>query len=170
MDSSQRLRRVGFWWRALALLIDFVICTFLIFLMLLTVEIVSARTIERQRLIQNLIIGCLLIYTCTEVVFAGTPGKRILGLKIGCNNGTSADIWRLILRWSTKQSPLLLSLIFFATNLAPFDFLLGLSATVILIGCLFASNDDRLTWHDQWAGTAVYRARDLDIPLARRQS
>jgi hypothetical protein len=34
-------------------------------------------------------------------------------------------------------------------------FLAGLASLFVLIGCLFASNDDKLTWHDQWAKTAV---------------
>jgi hypothetical protein len=42
--------------------------------------------------------------------------------------------------------------------------------TIVFIGCLQAANDDRLTWHDQWAHTAVcyrprsYRSFDAIVP------
>ena len=41
---------------------------------------------------------------------------------------------------------------------------------IVVIGCFFAANDDRLAWHDQWAHTAVchvprhYRAFDAVVP------
>jgi uncharacterized RDD family membrane protein YckC len=35
---------------------------------------------------------------------------------------------------------------------------------VLLVGFLYALNDDKRAWHDEWAGTAVYRRRKLAPP------
>src|SRR5205814_496662 len=95
-------------------------------------------------------------YTFTEVFFAATPGKMILRLRIGSSDGTPADGWRLLLRWSTKQFALLFQMLFNLTGIPLFYLLGGFGGLVVLIGCLYASNDDKQAWHDQWAGTAVF--------------
>ena len=47
------------------------------------------------------------------------------------------------------------------------DMLIGFFNTVILCGLLGAFNEDRLTWHDEWAGTAVWkRRRPPPLPAA----
>jgi len=154
------MKRVGFWLRTLALLIDSVVVLLLAMLcLLLNLQITGDA--ESSRLVDGLFYAAVLIYTATEVFFAATPGKLILKIRIGRNDCTKADKWRLVLRWSTKQLPLILLLMFIATNWPPFTLLRGLTVAVIFLGCFYAANDDRLSWHDQWAGTAVYRTRDL---------
>ena len=72
-----------------------------------------------------------------------------------------ADRWRLILRWSAKQFWLFAMLLFILTSVPLFYVLSGFMSLIVIIECLFASNDDKLAWHDQWAGTAVYRRARL---------
>jgi uncharacterized RDD family membrane protein YckC len=157
------MKRVGFWLRVLALLIDSVFVLLLLMLCrFLNLQITGNA--ESSRLADGLFYAVVLIYTLTEVFFAATPGKLFLKLRIGRNDCAIADKWRLSLRWSTKQLPLILVLMFVATNWPPFMLLRGLSSAIILLGCFYAANDDKLSWHDQWAGTAVYRAADLAKP------
>lgn len=160
------MRRVGFWFRVLALLIDLPI---MILLLALCVVVLTAVANPRTstRLTNTVLVSAVLIYTFTEVIFSGTPGKRLLRLKIGRNDGTPADAWRLFLRWSTKLLPLILLLMFIATNWNGFYFATGYTETLVCIGCLYAANDDKLSWHDKWAHTAVYHTRDLDVPMAQ---
>ena len=129
----------------------------------LYIAIEAAAGISPPDWVIELIVGLVvLIYTLMEVFFRGTPGKLILRMRIMAIDGTPADKWQLILRWSTKQSPLLASILFDVTQYSPFKVLSGLSGFIIFIGCLFVANDDKLAWHDQWAMTAVY-------PLPKRQ-
>jgi uncharacterized RDD family membrane protein YckC len=154
------MKRVGFWLRVLASLIDSVF-VLLLLMFSLAAHLLIIGNARSSRLFDGFFWTAILIYTATEVFLAGTPGKRILRIKIGRNDCTSADKWRLGLRWSTKQLPLILLLLFIATNWLFFTILRGLTAAVVFFGCFYAANDDKLSWHDQWAGTAVYRTRDL---------
>ena len=81
-------------------------------------------------------------------------------------NGEAADRWRLFLRWETKHLPLLATMLFEATGYVPAWLLAGLMNTIISVGCLMALNDDQLTWHDEWARTAVYPRRAKGAAVA----
>jgi hypothetical protein len=35
---------------------------------------------------------------------------------------------------------------------------------IVVIGCFAALGESRLTWHDRWSKTAVFRARELRQP------
>ena len=110
-----------------------------------------------------------LAYTSMETWLAATPGKMVLRLRVSNLDCTPADFWRLFLRWSTKWSWLVLSLLFLLIEWPPLYVLSGFISLIVVIGCFFAANDDRLAWHDQWAHTAVshvprrYRAFDAVV-------
>jgi uncharacterized RDD family membrane protein YckC len=93
-----------------------------------------------------------LAYTSTEVWLGRSPGKMLLGLVIAYPDGQPADRWTLLLRWSTKYSAYLVgfiaSLAFQPTALSA---LAGFMNGIILVGCLQALDEDKRTWHDQWA-------------------
>ena len=166
--------RAGFWIRTLAALLDLFAMTPVYFIattvMLAVWERVGGRV--RAEAIASAILLCgWLAYTSFEIWTAGTPGKLILRLRVKSADGTPADFWRKVLRWSTKQLPMISNLLFVLTAFGPFYLLSGFSSLVVLVGCLFAANDDHLTWHDQWSGTAVYRTAkppsvDTPAPLA----
>ena len=48
-------------------------------------------------------------------------------------------------------------LLYLRTDYVPLSFLSSFTALLVLIGCLFASTDNRQAWHDRWAKTAVFR-------------
>lgn len=159
MDNAGE--RIGFWWRVLAALIDGVFVVVLGFALMAV-----AQAGQLSQLMFDLIwLGSLLLYSTSEVLFRGTPGKLLLGLRIAAINRAPGDGWRLFLRWSTKQLPLVAMLLFSITAWPLFYLLQGISALFVAIGCLYAANDDKLAWHDQWAGTAVFPAATLKRPV-----
>jgi uncharacterized RDD family membrane protein YckC len=106
-----------------------------------------------------------LLYSSTEFLFAGTPGRLLLGQRIARQNGFRPDKWMLFLRWSTKQAPVIVGMIELLLPNVAFSILRSLLQGMLMVGLLAILNDDRLSWHDQWAGTAVWKARRrLNLP------
>ena len=50
-----------------------------------------------------------------------------------------------------------------------FRIIAGFSNAVVAMGCLMALGETKQTWHDQWAGTAVFRKREVMEPPAGPQ-
>ena len=150
--------RAGFWIRTLAAAID-VLAMLLIGVgavaaALAVLEVASLESPETAA--AAFVYAVWLAYTSMEIWFAATPGKMPFRLRVSNADGSPADFWRLFLRWSTKWSWLFLSVLFLLTDWPPVYLLAGFISLVVVIGCFFAANDDRLTWHDRWARTAVY--------------
>ena len=112
----------------------------------------------------NVAVACIwsawLAYSTMEIFFGGTLGKKLFGLRIARLDG-SDDRWSLFLRWQTKQLPFIAAVAFALTQVGAIYLLGGLENGLVLIGCLFAANDDCMAWHDQWSGTAVFHAKAL---------
>ncbi len=111
-----------------------------------------------------------LLYSLQEIVWASTPGKKLLNMQITCSDGSPADRWALVMRYIGKQYPWVFAVIAGITQNAFFSYLGGLGAVIVLIGCLYAMNDDKRAWHDDWAGTAVElrRPRAAGFPIESR--
>jgi uncharacterized RDD family membrane protein YckC len=158
---EERVARAGFWARAAAALIDGIVVAVLYFIVAAAVIVVatSSDASSRRSELALRVAGSVLVlaYTSTEVWFAGTPAKLLLGMRIGAAAGGPADRWTLALRWSSKYFGSWLGLINAVTGDAGSYFLAGWMNTVVLTGCLQALDEYRRTWHDQWARTAVWR-------------
>jgi uncharacterized RDD family membrane protein YckC len=151
------LPRAGFWIRLSAALIDGVAA--LVVMIAVSASLYSAGiSIERSNAAA---FAALLPYTMLEILTRGTPGKLLLGLRIARADGSPADFWRLCLRWSTKQGPMIFQILYLLTRFPAFYLIGGFYGLVVFVGCFYASNDDKLAWHDQWAGTAVMHKRAL---------
>jgi uncharacterized RDD family membrane protein YckC len=162
------LQRAGFWIRALAAGLDLlaggVVVAGGILLTILALEWLDASDELAEYLGPIVLLVLVLAYTSTEVWLAATPGKLVLRLRIGTSAGTPAGRWTRGLRWSSKYAGFLFWLIH-AITLDPLThFLSGWMNLVVLVGCLQALDEDRRTWHDEWAGTAVLRLRPLARP------
>jgi uncharacterized RDD family membrane protein YckC len=160
--------RAGFWIRAAALAIDvggvWLFAwgvTSLVLLLPLSWEDPAPWL---ANLPDTLFCAGLLTYGATEALWPATPGKRLLGLVIANPDGTPAERWRLFFRWSSKYYGVLVSLIWFLTLHPAARLLGGFMNLVLLVGFLYALNDDKRAWHDEWAGTAVYRRRRVAPP------
>lgn len=164
--ANPKWSRVGFWWRVLAALIDaaflFTGAFIIAIVALIAMELLGYGELpDRAAEAGGTILA--LLYTLTEIIFAGTPGKRVLRMRIMHQDSTPADKWQLTLRWSTKYSPYIFGVLFDLTQYGGFKVVGGLCGLIVFIGCFFAANDDKLAWHDQWAKTAVY-------PVAKKQA
>lgn len=105
-------------------------------------------------------------YSALEVLFAASPGKLLLKLRIRSANGEPAQLSQLAGRWAIKYAwvlPYLLVvgiLISGRNEPALVQILLWTArivAVLVLIGFLRCGSANRLAFYDTLAGTAVYR-------------
>jgi len=155
------VERAGFWRRVAATLLDVVACGLVMLIIVVGVSVaMSDAPGHRDDYVSGIVaVLVVLAYTSTEVWLAATPGKLALGMRIGTAAGAPAGRWTLALRWSSKHFGYLLSLVYAITNDPVSYSLSGFMNTVVMVGCLQALDEDRRTWHDEWAGTAVLACR-----------
>jgi uncharacterized RDD family membrane protein YckC len=162
-------KRAGFWIRSVAAMLDVAALTMVYIGCAVLYAAVANAIGDNDRaavMLAVAIYASTLLYTSCEMWLAATPGKLIVGLRIRQQNGGAADRWRLFLRWQTKYYWVICSMLFALTGASVMYVLGGLVNTFLIIGCFFAANDDKLTWHDQWAGTAVYWRRGATTLIA----
>ena len=145
--------RAGFWIRTLATAIDATAMLVLALIVAIAVQVTAPSAGDWA--IWAVVYGVWLAYTTCEIWTAATPGKMLLRLRVTEQDDSPAAFWRRVLRWSTKYYWLKASLLFALTGSPVFYALSGLCSGFTLVGCLFAANDDGLTWHDAWAHSAV---------------
>jgi len=110
----------------------------------------------------GLLLNCLvLIYSSSEVFAATSLGKLVVRLRITNADGTAATRYKLISRWSTKWSYFLIGSLAYVTSAVILRWLAGLMGLLVLIGCLAGLGETGMSWHDQWAKTAVFHLRWL---------
>ena len=154
-------QRAGSIRRMFATVIDLIIFLIAWWLISILVEPPLRARIQtewRADYVLSLIMFALwLLYSSLEMIVAATPGKMLLGLRIDQADGEVAPASMLLMRWSTKQLPCIL-LIFQRITFSPF---LGAFASlmnlILWIGCLQMLDEDRRSWLDWWARTAVIR-------------
>jgi len=147
--------------RILATLIDFVIFYTAAWLISLLIEPALRARIQTEwradYLLNIIMLSLLLLYSSLEMIVAATPGKILLKLRIVRVDGAQASTSMLVLRWLTKQLPYILGVF----ELLMVNQVLGLMAsfmnTILWIGCLRMLDEDRRSWLDEWAHTAVIR-------------
>jgi hypothetical protein len=72
-------------------------------------------------------------------------------------DATEAPTSRLVMRWMTKNSNSIWSFFAVVFNIAALDRIAGLAGLIVFIGCFMVLRESKKAWHDDWAGTAVYR-------------
>jgi uncharacterized RDD family membrane protein YckC len=160
----QWVERAGFWPRAAAGATDLFVALILYLIVIIVIAPLGQDPDTATSLMGGVWCVLWLLYSGTEALFAGTPGRLLLGQRIARQNGLRADKWRLFLRWSTKQSPVIVGLIGAIAPSVAFTYVRGLLALILGIGLLGILNDDHLSWHDEWSGTAVWRTRRIAPP------
>jgi len=111
-----------------------------------------------------------LLWFGVEALWAATPGKLALGLRVGTDDGHEAPLPVTVQRWALKNAPTLVGLVAVVVGaVAPapgrwLGLLSDLTGLVVLAGCFLALGQGRQALHDRLAGTAVYRAAHL-LPL-----
>ena len=175
--------RIGFWKRLLAYIIDMFIYG-IIFLIIITVftnfgekiEVLLnldltliLTSIEMMREFNNIMLNSIIplslvigiIYYSTEIFFAATPGKMILGIVIGSANKKSARLQQLISRFLIKNISSLFALLFILTKFVLFDILSSMLSAVIFFGCFLVLTERRQSLYDMIVKTAVYYKDEL---------
>ncbi|MFO7655905.1 MAG: RDD family protein [Bacteroidales bacterium] len=115
----------------------------------------------------KLMAGLVVTYTVTAIwflleAFTGfTVGKLILGIQIGSDNGTKADVGKLIVRYLLKNIASLMGLLAILTGVSIFSTLGGILGLVIFIGCFIVLGEKKQAIHDMLAKTAVYKISAL---------
>lgn len=113
---------------------------------------------------------CPLLYYATEILFARTPGKLLVGICVGDENGARAGVLNLSMRWLLKNSQYLLAVIAVIFSSVGIAALSGLASLLVCIGMLLAFGEARQALHDKFALTAVYHGRpgDAGKPIEAR--
>lgn len=101
------------------------------------------------------------LYMIIEAFLGATPGKMILGLKIGTQDGKAGDMWVYFPRFLYKNCSVLIDLAGRITGISLLGTLGGFAGMVIFFGCFYALGEKKQALHDILAKTAVYRKQDL---------
>lgn len=159
------MKRIGFGLRLLAAIIDLFILgivTYILSMILGASMIPSPADLMNtaaagQTHISHIIIS--LLYFSLEIFLAATPGKLLLKLKIKNASGKKASMNNLLIRWLTKHSAQIFSLLLVVTCIKFFSTLQTIAALVIFIGCFFVFGKNRQALHDIVGKTAVYKSK-----------
>src|SRR6476619_305601 len=114
------MERAGFWVRFLAAVIDLVAGGTLTAVggtVVVAALMFADAPEERAQWLGGIAsVGLALFYTSADVWLAATPGKLLLGLRIGASAGGRATRWTLALRWSTKYFGFFVALVHAVTG------------------------------------------------------
>lgn len=103
----------------------------------------------------------MILYGLIEAFTGASPGKMILKLKIGTDDGRTAPTSTYLIRWAVKYSSSILSTLGLLTGLGFLGTLGSLAGLVILVGCFMVLGASKQAIHDLAAKTAVYNKADL---------
>lgn len=186
------MKRANFSIRAFAYLLDQLLVTFIVVLFYYLVvrkganhsALLGSKALE-QISIDDYIGGIVvLLYYLTEVVFAATPGKLLMGLRITDGNGIKASRAHLFCRLLVKFPviPGVLMMLAFGLMavaslkftpgisafallaMAPIAIAIGISNAVMFLGCFRALSVSKLALHDSISDTAVCYAESVLAP------
>jgi uncharacterized RDD family membrane protein YckC len=101
------------------------------------------------------------LYGLIEAFTGASPGKMILGLKIGNQDGTSAEMTTYLIRWAVKNSGTILAALAGLLSVKFIGTIGNLASLAIFVGCFFVLGASRQAFHDLAAKTAVYKKADL---------
>ena len=102
----------------------------------------------------------MMLYTLIEAFTGASPAKMVLGLKVGKEDGSSADIGDYMKRWAIYNSGsictviALLGLTFMST-------IGSVCSLVVFIGCFFIFSETKQGFHGKFSQTAIFNKSDL---------
>jgi uncharacterized RDD family membrane protein YckC len=101
------------------------------------------------------------LYSLIEAFTGASPGKMVLKLKVGLEDGRNAPLASYVSRWAVKYAGTLIGLVALLPGLALLGTVGSLAGFVIFIGCFLVLGDKRQALHDMAAKTAVFKKADL---------
>lgn len=109
-----------------------------------------------------------LLYFLIEGVVGASPGKMILGIKVGTADGKQGNIALYLKRWGVKNFPNLLGLLAAILGMVGVTAVVGIlgiisqiASLVLLIGAFWIFGASKQCLWDKLAGTAIYKRSDL---------
>ena len=105
--------------------------------------------------------GFVFLYSLIEAFTGASPGKMILGLKVGTADGRRGGTALYVKRWAIKYSGTVLGLLGAVPGLHVLGLLAPAAGIIVFIGCFLVLGDKRQALHDLGAATAVFRKADL---------
>ena len=110
----------------------------------------------------------MLLYYLIEGIFGASPGKMILGIKVGTADGKQGNIALYLKRWAIKNFPHLLGLLAAILGMVGITGLVGIvgiisqiAGLVLLNGAFWIFGASKQCLWDKLAGTAIYKRSDL---------
>jgi len=97
-----------------------------------------------------------------EGLTGASPGKWVLGLRVGRQDGTSGDVALYLKRFAVKYIRPVMIALSAATGMSLLAWLSGPAGTVMSVGTLLLLASHKQALHDKLAGTAVYRRIELE--------
>jgi uncharacterized RDD family membrane protein YckC len=107
-------------------------------------------------------------YNLLEGFTGYTPGKLIVGLKVGNQDGTPAETGRLMTRFALKNSSTVISIIALVLTVHMLETFGSIVGFVIFIGCFLVLGEKKLALHDMIAKTAVFNKKKLEDGTAAK--
>ena len=101
------------------------------------------------------------LYSLIEALTGASPGKMVLKLKIGFEDGRNAPVSTYVARWAVKYAGTLLGLVALMPGLHLLGTVSSLASFVIFVGCFLVLGDKRQALHDMAVKTAVFNKADL---------
>jgi uncharacterized RDD family membrane protein YckC len=101
------------------------------------------------------------LYSLVEAFTGASPGKMVLKLKIGFEDGRNAPVPTYVARWAVKYAGTLIGLVALMPGLHLLGTFGSLASFVIFIGCFLVLGDNHQALHDMAAKTAVFNKADL---------
>jgi uncharacterized RDD family membrane protein YckC len=160
--------RVGFGRRLGAYFIDFIF-TIIIYAVAMSVTGAIDEIMKIDDIFNNInkymlvvqdatLLGVLfsLLYYSTEIFFSASPGKMILGIRIGQENRHVASLSSLVTRYLLKHSSAILSALSLIVLLPILSSLSSILQLIIVVGFFFTLSVKRQALHDILSKTAVY--------------
>jgi len=111
-------------------------------------------------LISGLVIGYFL-YSLIEAFTGASPGKMVLGFKVGNDDGRTGNTNLYLKRWVVKNASSVFSILALVTGLVFLQPLGSLIGIVMFFGCFLALSAECQALHDKIAKTAIYNKQDL---------
>lgn len=101
------------------------------------------------------------LYGLVEAFTGASPGKMILGLKIGNQDGTAGNLNTYLIRWAVKNSGNLLGALAGLLSIGFLSSIGNLASLAIFVGCFFVLGANKQSFHDLAAKTAVFKKTEL---------
>lgn len=111
--------------------------------------------------LSNFVANFSLLYMFIEAFTGASPGKMILSLKVGTENGEKGDTWLYFTRFALKNSSALLGLAGRTTGLVFLNSLGGFAGMIIFLGCFLVLGIKKQAFHDILAKTAVFNKNEI---------